>query len=537
MASAMGLPKASSAELPLLGAFEFKFSFSRFMRFIGPGLLMSIAYVDPGNLESDLQVGARAGYSLLWVLLWSTVLGYVLQMQAAKLGVVTRKNLAEHCRARFTPGPRLLLWAMAEIAIIGSDVQEVIGSAIAILLLTGGAVPLWGGILISAAAAFLLLLVERLGVRHLEALFALLISTMVGAFLHMYVVAGVPTAQVLRGFLVPWVPRQSVGQAVAMLGSLLMPHNLYLHSALVQTRRLRAQDEGHRREALAYFGLESALSLGVSVLINTCVVCVFAAGYFGRPEVEDIGLENAGQYLGATYGAGIVVIWALGLLAAGQSSTMTGCYTGQFVMGGFLHFQVSAWVRILVTRLVALVPTLAVAFLSGGAGSSALDRLNQVLNLLQSVQLPFALLPVLAFNADPSLMGPFANSAPATAALSAASAAVVGINLAGVWAFAGEHLAGAPAAAWGGAGAGVVVYMGLLAYVVAAIRRGPPEGCGGGYGGDAVVISAVAEGGGGGGGGDLAEPLLGPAPPAAAAAAAAARAAEEGLGAWPAGAA
>ncbi|KIY91257.1 natural resistance-associated macrophage protein [Monoraphidium neglectum] len=170
-----------------------------------------------------------------------------------------------------------------------------------------------------------------------------------------------------------------------------MPHNLYLHSALVQTRRLRAPDDAHRREALAYFGLESALSLAVSVLINTCVVCVFAAGYFGKPGLDDIGLENAGQYLGATYGAGIVVIWALGLLAAGQSSTMTGCYTGQFVMDGFLAFKVSAWVRILVTRLVALVPTLAVAFISGGgAGSTSLDQLNQILNLLQSVQLPFA---------------------------------------------------------------------------------------------------------------------------------------------------
>ncbi|GBF91787.1 metal transporter-like [Raphidocelis subcapitata] len=342
----LGPPKASTAELPLLGAFAPtgpRFSVSRFLKFAGPGLLMSIAYTDPGNIESDLQIGAQAGYKLLWVLLWSTMLGYVLQMQAAKLGVVTRKNLAQHCRERFPRAPRLLLWAMAEVAIVGSDIQEVIGSAIAVLLLSRGAVPLWAGILLSAAASFLLLLVERLGVRHLESLFAVLISVMVVAFFHMYLVARVPTAEVLRGFLVPAVPRANIGQAVALLGSLLMPHNLFLHSALVQTRALRAPDDAHRREALAYFGLESALSLLVSVLINTFVTCVFAAGYYGRVTPGDaaaIGLENAGQYLGVTYGAGVVVIWALGLLAAGQSATMTGCYTGQFVMDGFLDLKV-----------------------------------------------------------------------------------------------------------------------------------------------------------------------------------------------------
>lgn len=512
--SAMGLPKASSAELPLLGAFEWHFSWARFLKFVGPGLLMSIAYIDPGNLGGDLQVGARAGYQLLWVLLWSTMLGYVLQMQAAKLGVVTRKNLAEHCRERFDRAPRLLLWLMAEVAIIGSDIQEVIGSAIAILLLTGGAIPLWAAILLSAAASFLLLLVERFGIRHLEALFGLLIATMVGAFLHMYIVARVPTASVLRGLLVPVVPRANIEQAVALLGSLLMPHNLYLHSALVKSRRLRAQDDGHRREALAYFGLESALSLLVSIVINTCVVCVFAAGYYKKEgvAVDDIGLENAGTYLGQTYGAGIVYIWALGLLAAGQSSTMTGCYTGQFVMEGFLNFKVAAWVRILITRSVALVPTLIVAFLSSGDGSSTvLDQLNQVLNLLQSIQLPFALLPVLAFNADRSLMGSFTNSPAATACLAAISTAVVGINLAGVWAFSKEQLSGAPGWVWLGAAGAVAVYLGFLVWLAAAIKRGNDEAAGrrggGGAGGSRRATAA-----GGGGDDELAAPLLVAAP-------------------------
>lgn len=401
---AMGPPKASQADLPLLGAFaagagaapgggagaaegllpggggaggaaagEWRFSFARFARFVGPGLLMSIAYVDPGNLESDLQgarpklggvwdgaaggpglsgwcstqynnttsthttqrkqhpsqppatVGAHSGYRLLWVLLWSTALGFVLQMQAAKLGVVTRRNLAQHCRARLDRAPRLLLWLMAEVAIVGADVQEVIGSAIAVMLLTRGAVPLWAGVLLSAAASFLLLLIERLGVRRLEATFAALIAAMVAAFAHMYRVARVPPAEVLRGFLVPDLGPggAGVGQAVALLGSLIMPANLYLHSALVQTRKLRAPDAAHRREALAYFGLESLLALAVSVLINACVVCVFAAGYYGPRavggEADDIGLENAGQYLGRTFGSGIVYIWvSLGVFCGAQ---------------------------------------------------------------------------------------------------------------------------------------------------------------------------------------------------------------------------
>ncbi|WIA40896.1 hypothetical protein OEZ86_004557 [Tetradesmus obliquus] len=461
----MGLVTQTSAELPLLGAYEVSFSLNRFVKFIGPGLLMSIAYVDPGNLESDLQVGANAGYSLLWVLLWCTILGYVIQMQAAKLGVVTRRHLAEHCRQQFSPVLRYFLWVMAEIAIIGSDIQEVIGSAIALLLLSRGAIPLWAGVLLSVSISFLLLLVERWGVTKLEALFGVLISVMVCSFAVMFYEAHVPLGAVAEGFLKPSIPRPAIGQAVALVGSLIMPHNIYLHSALVQTRALRHDDEAHKKEALVYYGLESALSLLVSVFINMFVTCVFAAGFYGKA-LQDIGLENAGQYLGEAYGPAMVYVWALGLLAAGQSSTMTGAYTGQFVMTGYLQLKISPWLRILLTRSVALVPALVVSLLTrNNSGSTALDELNQWLNLLQSVQLPFALIPVLAFNGSEALMGKFKNGRSMTAATVIIALAVMLINVSGVLAFAEAALSGVGMHVWALVAVGMALYLLSVGYV------------------------------------------------------------------------
>jgi NRAMP (natural resistance-associated macrophage protein)-like metal ion transporter len=231
---------------------------------------------------------------------------------------------------------------MAEVAIIGSDIQEVIGSAIAISLLSNGSIPLWAGVLTTAVTAFILLFVERWGYRALESLFGGLIGIMVVAFAVMYAKAGVPALEVLEGFALPRLPRAAIPQAVALVGSLIMPHNIYLHSALVQTRRLHASSASTKREALTYFGLESAIALFIAVLINLFVIAVFAAGFYGSG-ADDIGLATAGLHLGERFGGFVVYIWALGLLAAGQSSTMTGTYTGQFVMAGFLDLQINPW--------------------------------------------------------------------------------------------------------------------------------------------------------------------------------------------------
>ncbi|KAG2445110.1 hypothetical protein HYH02_008977 [Chlamydomonas schloesseri] len=448
----------------------YKFSFKRLLQFMGPGILMSIAYVDPGNLESDLQVGAQAGYVLLWLLLLSTLMGLVVQLQAAKLGVVTGRHLAQHCRRQYPRLPRLVLWVMAEIAIIGSDVQEVIGSAIALSLLSGGRLPLWAGVLATAAVSFSLLFIERLGIRVLEGFFGGMVGVMVAAFGVMYARAGVPTEEVVRGFTLPSLPKKDLPVAVALMGSLIMPHNIYLHSALVQTRKLGSDRPAAKREAMLYFGIESALSLVVAVVINLFITAVFAAGFYGA-DLPDIGLQSAGRYLGDTYGGAVVYIWALGLLAAGQSSTMTGTYTGQFVMGGYLDLKVSPWARVAITRLVAIAPTLAVALLCGGANGdgdgSALDQLNQGLNLLQSIQLPFALVPVLTFTASPAVMGAaFANGPLLNGVCWAIAGLVVAINGLAVYQVAYEFVVADPWVSGLVLAAAVAGYLALVGYLV-----------------------------------------------------------------------
>ncbi|GJP45542.1 hypothetical protein CLOM_g4926 [Closterium sp. NIES-68] len=345
----------------------FRFSWRRFCLFVGPGFLMSIAYLDPGNLESDLQAGAQTGYSLLWILFWSTALGLLLQAIAARVGVVTGCHLAELCRMEYSPVVRTVLWLMAEVAIVGADIQEVIGCAIAIRILTQGAVPLWAGVLITGLDSFLLLFLENLGIRKLEALFGLFISIMAVSFARMFLEAAPDTGAIAQGLLIPSIPRGAMGMAVSIVGAVIMPHNIFLHSALVQSRAIDRHSPARVSEALVYFTLESAIALLLSFLVNLCVVSVFAKLFYGRPGAVDIGLDNAAEYLQEAFGSStfpVVFIWAAGLLAAGQSSTMTGTYAGQFVMSGFLDLHVCKWVRVLVTRMVTHALTLSCASLS-----------------------------------------------------------------------------------------------------------------------------------------------------------------------------
>ncbi|KAL3160417.1 hypothetical protein ABBQ32_010741 [Trebouxia sp. C0010 RCD-2024] len=417
------------------------FSWKKLWRFTGPGFLMSIAYIDPGNLEGDLQAGANTGYILLWVLVWSTVMGGALQLLAAKLGVATGQHLAEHCRAEYPRAPRLLMWIMIEIAIIGCDIQEVIGSAIAIFLLSKGAIPLYAGVIITAVDSFLLLLIDRIGVRHLEAMFGILVGVMAVAFGVMFADAGADLGQVLEGIAVPRMTRSSVHYAVAIVGAIIMPHNIYLHSALVQSRDINRAQVARKKEAIAYFSIESALALLISLFINLCVVSVFAKGFYGK-EAGDIGLKNAGDYLGERFGSHMTFIWALGLLAAGQTSTMTGTYSGQFVMGGFLNLKVSKWKRIAITRSAAIGPTLLVA-LAFRNQDTKLDSLNEWINVLQSVQLPFALIPVLAMTSSERIMGPeFVNHWITRAVGWVIAAGILAINASDVYEFASSEVAG-----------------------------------------------------------------------------------------------
>ncbi|KAK6125294.1 hypothetical protein DH2020_040956 [Rehmannia glutinosa] len=385
------------------------FSWKKLWLFTGPGFLMSIAFLDPGNLEGDLQSGAIAGYSLLWLLLWATVMGLLVQLLSARLGVATGRHLAELCREEYPNWARLLLWVMAELALIGADIQEVIGSAIAIKILSHGVLPLWAGVIITALDCFIFLFLENYGVRKLEALFAVLIATMAISFAWMFGETKPNGGELLLGVLVPKLSSNTIQQAVGVVGCIIMPHNVFLHSALVQSREVDNRKIGRVKEALTYYSIESGIALAISFMINLFVTTVFAKAFYGTEQANSIGLVNAGQYLQEKFGGGffpILYIWAIGLLAAGQSSTITGTYAGQFIMGGFLNLRLKKWLRALITRSFAIVPTLIVALVFDTTESS-LDVLNEWLNVLQSIQIPFALIPLLCLVSKEEVMGFF----------------------------------------------------------------------------------------------------------------------------------
>ncbi|KAF4010247.1 hypothetical protein G4228_001754 [Cervus hanglu yarkandensis] len=325
------------------------FSFRKLWVFTGPGLLMSI--VDPGNIDCDLQSGALAGFKLLWVLLLATIVGVLLQTFAARLGVVTGLHLADVCYRQYLRVPRILLWLMVELAIIGIDMQDVIGSAIAIYLLSAGRIPLWGGVLITVADTFAFLFLDNYGLRKLEAFFGFIITVMALTF-------GYESRHIDRA------KRQEV------------------------------------REANKYFFIDCCIALFVSFIINTCVISVFAEAFFEKTN------EQVGVVLGCYFGPAALYIWAVGILAAGQSSTMTGTYSGQFVMEGFRNLKWSRFARVILTRSIAIIPTLLVAVFQD---VEHLTGLNDILNVLQSLLLPFALIPILTYMSLRPVMSEFAN--------------------------------------------------------------------------------------------------------------------------------
>uniref|UniRef100_A0A8D2PD45 Solute carrier family 11 member 2 n=1 Tax=Zosterops lateralis melanops TaxID=1220523 RepID=A0A8D2PD45_ZOSLA len=406
--------------------------FRKLWAFTGPGFLMSIAYLDPGNIESDLQSGAVAGFKLLWVLMLATIIGLLLQRLAARLGVVTGLHLAEVCHRQYQKFPRIILWLMVELAIIGSDMQEVIGSAIAINLLSVGKIPLWGGVLITIADTFVFLFLDKYGLRKLEAFFGLLITIMALTFGYEYVTVKPDQKQLLQGLFIPnckGCGTPQLEQAVGIVGAVIMPHNMYLHSALVKSRQVNRADKREVREANKYFFIESCIALFVSFIINIFVVTVFAQAFFNQTNADvnkvcanssiphsalfpnnnetlEVDIYKGGVVLGCYFGPAALYIWAIGILAAGQSSTMTGTYSGQFVMEGFLNLRWSRFARVLLTRSIAVTPTLFVAIFQD---VEHLTGMNDFLNVLMSLQLPFALIPVLTFTSLPSVMHDFAN--------------------------------------------------------------------------------------------------------------------------------
>ncbi|TNV80349.1 hypothetical protein FGO68_gene15737 [Halteria grandinella] len=382
----------------------FRFSFKKFWAFAGPGLLMSIAFLDPGNIAGDLDAGKSAGYRLLWTLLTATIVGLFFQILSARLGVVTQRNLARLCKEQFPKKVRFILWLMTEIAIIGSDIQEVIGSSIALNILFG--VPIWVGSLITIFDSLIFLLIHYFGVRKLEAFFAFLISTMAVCFFLNFVMVKPDIGEVLFGTLVPTIPAGTFPQAIGLIGAVIMPHNLHLHSSLVLSRKINTNSKSSVHEANVYNAIESAMSLFISFMISFAVVGTFAHYHDTQtPDQIDLNLRNADQALYQSFGQHARIIWGIGLLAAGQSSTMTGTYAGQFVMEGFLDIKLPVWKRVFITRSIAIFPALIVAFISD------YDEVDTYLNILQAIQLPFALIPLLKFTSSPKIMGDrFVNS-------------------------------------------------------------------------------------------------------------------------------
>ncbi|XP_075997003.1 natural resistance-associated macrophage protein 2-like [Genypterus blacodes] len=419
-------------KVPIPESINQAFSFRKLWAFTGPGFLMSIAYLDPGNIESDLQSGAKAGFKLLWVLLGATIIGLLLQRLAARLGVVTGMHLAEVCNRQYPTVPRILLWLMVELAIIGSDMQEVIGCAIALNLLSVGRIPLWGGVLITITDTFVFLFLDKYGLRKLEAFFGVLITIMAISFGYEYVLVRPDQGELLKGMFVPYCEgcgTLQMEQAVGIVGAVIMPHNIYLHSALVKSRQIDRNNKKEVKEANKYYFIESTIALFISFLINVFVVAVFAQAFYNKTNMEvnaecnatgsphtdlfplnnntlEVDIYKGGVVLGCFFGPAALYIWAIGILAAGQSSTMTGTYSGQFVMEGFLNLRWSRFARVLLTRSIAITPTLLVAIFQD---VQHLTGMNDFLNVLQSMQLPFALIPILTFTSLKSIMNDFAN--------------------------------------------------------------------------------------------------------------------------------
>lgn len=465
-----------------------KFSFRKLWAFTGPGFLMSIAYLDPGNIESDLQSGAKAQFKLLWVLLLSTIVGLLLQRLAARLGVVSGLHLAEVCNQKYPTIPRVILWVMVEIAIIGSDMQEVIGTAIAIYLLSNGVIKLWAGVLITIVDTFTFLFLDKYGLRKLEAFFGFLIIIMSVSFGYEYIVAAPDQGEVVKGMFFPYCEgcgSKQLLQGVGIIGAIIMPHNIYLHSALVKSREIDRSKRGQVREANMYFFIEATIALFVSFLINVFVTSVFAEGLYQKSyadiyngcvnhsnphahvfnmssnETVEVDIYRGGVFLGCQYGPAAMYIWAVGILAAGQSSTMTGTYAGQFAMEGFLNLKWKRWQRVLLTRSIAILPTVLIAAFEG---IEDLTGMNDFLNVLMSLQLPFALIPILTFTSSEAVMGEFTNGLPMKIGTCVLSVIVISINIF----FVADYIGNAPNnwAVYMGISVAILLYMVFIVYLV-----------------------------------------------------------------------
>jgi len=394
----------------------------RLFAFLGPAYLVSVGYMDPGNWATDLEGGARFGYALIWVLLMSNLMAILLQTLAARLGVVTGHDLAQACRAEYSRGLNAVLWLLAEVAIAACDLAEILGTIIALKLLFG--LPLLLGCLITAFDTFVLLYLQRWGMRQMEAVILVLVATIGGCFLIQIFLARPDFGGIVWG-LRPSLPAGSLYIAIGILGATVMPHNLYLHSALVQTRRI-GSDARSKSTACRFYLLDVAIALNVAFFVNAAILVLSAAvsQHYG---VGLTTIEEAHKLLPKFLGKGAPILFAVALLCAGQSSTLTGTLAGQIVMEGYLHLRMAPWLRRLMTRLIALVPAVVVIWLAGEGATQGLIVLSQV---ILGLQLSFAVIPLIHFTSNRRNMREFAT--PWWGQVLAWTAAAIIVSLDGV---------------------------------------------------------------------------------------------------------
>ncbi|MCW8277890.1 Nramp family divalent metal transporter [Pseudomonas sp. PCH199] len=372
------------------------------LAFTGPGYMVAVGYMDPGNWATDLAGGSQFGYMLLSVILLSNLMAIVLQALAARLGIATGLDLAQACRAHYSAPMRIFLWLTCELAIIACDLAEVIGTAIALKLLFD--IPMLWGAILCAADVFLILLLMRWGFRWLEAFVVALLMLISVCFTAQIVMSKPSLGAVLLGF----VPQTEIVTnpaalyiAIGIMGATVMPHNLYLHSSIVQTRAFERSDAGKRR-GLRWAVTDSTIALSLALFVNAAILITAATVFHAAGRTDVVAIEEAYELLSPMLGVGIAsTLFAIALLASGVNSTVTATLAGQIVMEGFLHLRIPGWLRRLTTRGLAIIPVVIVTALYGEHGTSQLLVLSQV---VLSMQLPLAIIPLVRFVTDPSLM-------------------------------------------------------------------------------------------------------------------------------------
>ena len=396
--------------------FDHKSSASqKFLAFLGPGLLVAVGYMDPGNWITSMQGGAQYGYTLLFVILISSLAAMLLQSMTVRLGIATGKDLAQMTRHFLSKPVAIIFWIIAELAIIATDIAEVIGSAIALDLIFG--IPLIVGALITVFDVFLLLFIMRFGFRKIEAIVGTLIFTVLVIFVFEVFISSPQLTDILNGF----VPHKEIVTnqgilyiALGIIGATIMPHNLYLHSSIVQSRKYDRHDNEEKAQAIKYATIDSNLQLSIAFVVNCLLLTLGAALFFGT-KTNDLGgfydLYHALKtepVLGATLGGVMSTLFAVALLASGQNSTITGTLAGQIVMEGFLRLSIPNWLRRLITRALAVIPVIICLIIFKG-NSEKIEQLLVFSQVFLSIALPFSLIPLQLATSNKKLMGPFIN--------------------------------------------------------------------------------------------------------------------------------